>query len=268
MIANFWLRPGNTSASTNFLSFLEDTLEKLHGKRVGLVRMDSGFFSDHIMKTLEEKELNYIIACRFNNRIKHQLVYERKWANVAPGLDIAEGTYQGLDWENGRRIIMVRQRIDERPKAAGKQIRQVELFPDVADLSNYRYSCFVTNMALPMKVIYDTYRGRADSENRIKEIKYDFSVDKFTVHGFWANEACANFIIMAYNLYSLFRLVMTNNQSYPFMKSIRYSLLAIPGYIRKSKDKKVLYLARSLTTRKAFKGIWKAMDDLGFPYYA
>ena len=97
MIANFWLRPGNTSASTNFLSFLEDTLEKLHGKRVGLVRMDSGFFSDHIMKTLEKKELNYIIACRFNNRIKHQLVYERKWANVAPGLDIAEGTYQGLD---------------------------------------------------------------------------------------------------------------------------------------------------------------------------
>ena len=49
------------------------------------------------MKTLEKKELNYIIACRFNNRIKHQLVYERKWANVAPGLDIAEGTYQGLD---------------------------------------------------------------------------------------------------------------------------------------------------------------------------
>ena len=45
-------------------------------------------------------------------------------------------------------------------------------------------------------------------------------------------------------------------------------MLAIPGYIRKSKDKKVLYLARSLTTRKIFKGIWEAMDDLGLPYYA
>ena len=42
----------------------------------------------------------------------------------------------------------------------------------------------------------------------------------------------------------------------------------MPGYIRKSKDKKVLYLARSLITRKAFKGIWEAIDDLGFPYYA
>lgn len=267
MIANFWLRPGNTAASTNFPAFLNDTLGKLDGKRIGLIRMDSGFFSDLIMRELEAKNLNYIIACRFNNRIKHQLADEGRWVNVAPGLDIAEDTYRGIDWERGRRIVMVRQRVDVRPKAAGKKIRQLELFPEIADLANYRYSCFVTNMTLPMKVIYDTYRGRADSENRIKEVKYDFSVDKFTVHGFWANEACANFIIMAYNLYSLFRIVMTNNRNHPFMKSIRYSLLAIPGYIRKSKDTKILYLARSLTTRKAFKGIWEAMDDLGFPYY-
>ena len=45
MIANYWLRPGNTSASTNYLAFLEDTLENLQGKTVGLVRIDSGFFS-------------------------------------------------------------------------------------------------------------------------------------------------------------------------------------------------------------------------------
>ena len=76
MIANFWLRPGNTSASGGFLSFLEDTLEKLSGKKVGLIRMDSGFFSNQIMSYLEEKDLNYIIACRFNNRIKHHLAYQ------------------------------------------------------------------------------------------------------------------------------------------------------------------------------------------------
>lgn len=266
MIANYWLRPGNTSAQTNFLPFLDDTLEKMKGKKIGLIRADSGFFSNLIMSHLEELNLNYIIACRFNNRIKHELVYEQKWVNVTDGIDIAESTYQGLNWETPRRIVMVRQHIDERPKAAGKTIRQLELFPDVADLSNYRYSCFITNMDLPMKVIYDTYRGRADSENRIKEIKYDFSVDKFCVHGFWANEACANFIIMAYNLYALFRIVMTNRTRHPFLKKIRYELLAIPGYLRKSKDKKILYLARSIHIRKAFKGIWETMDDFGLPY--
>ena len=56
MIANYWLRPGNTSASTNYLSFLEDTLSKLEGKRVGLIRMDSGFFAKEILDYLENKE--------------------------------------------------------------------------------------------------------------------------------------------------------------------------------------------------------------------
>ena len=91
-------------------------------------------------------------------------------------------------------------------------------------------------------------------------------MDKFTVHGFWANEACANFIVMAYNLYALFRIILTNHQRHPFLKKIRYELLAIPAYIRKRKDKKILYLARSLNIRKAFKGIWETMDDFGLPY--
>jgi len=50
MIANYWLRPGNTSASTNYLAFLDNTLERLQGKKVGLLRMDSGFFSGDLEK--------------------------------------------------------------------------------------------------------------------------------------------------------------------------------------------------------------------------
>ena len=38
---------------------------------------------------------------------------------------------------------------------------------------------------MPMKVVYDTYRGWADSEYLIKELKTDFSVDSFVSHNFW-----------------------------------------------------------------------------------
>lgn len=34
MTANYWLRPGNTSASTNYLAFLDNTLERLQGNQV------------------------------------------------------------------------------------------------------------------------------------------------------------------------------------------------------------------------------------------
>ena len=79
MIADYWLRPGNTAASTNYLSFLEDTLENLAGKRVGLIRMDSGFFTKEILDYLEQKGLEYIVACRFTWPIKRELVGGKAW---------------------------------------------------------------------------------------------------------------------------------------------------------------------------------------------
>jgi hypothetical protein len=49
LVANMWLRSGNSSSANNFLSFLEDTLSKLKNKNVSLIRLDSGFFSKEII---------------------------------------------------------------------------------------------------------------------------------------------------------------------------------------------------------------------------
>ncbi len=62
-----------------------------------------------------------------------------------------------------------------------------------------------------MIVVYDSYRGRADSENRKKELKTDFSVDSFVSHNFWTTEACGNLIVLVYNFFSLFRPTLVNS---------------------------------------------------------
>ena len=133
MVANYWLRPGNTAVSTNYLAFLEDTLSRLENKKVGLVRMDSGFFTKEILDFLEYKKIHYIVACRFNNRIKYSLTHEKVWMEVADGLEISETSYQAESWDRPRRIIMVRQEMEKRPNAAGKQVRRLELFEDGND---------------------------------------------------------------------------------------------------------------------------------------
>lgn len=266
MIANHWLRPGNTSSNINYIAFLEDTLSRLGDKRVGLVRMDSGFFAKNILDCLERKKLHYIVACRFNNRIKYSLTHERTWIEITDGLEISETTYQANGWEKPRRIVMVRQEIEKRPNAAGKPIRQLVLFENENDFGKYRYSCFVTDLELPAKIVYDSYRGRADSENRIKELKYDFSIDDFVTNNFWATEACGNFIVMAYNFMSLFRMALINSNRKQFLKTIRYELISTPAYLGKTKDKHILYLARSLNTRKSFLSIWEKLKDFSLPY--
>lgn len=266
MIANYWLRPGNTSSSTNYIAFLEDTLSRLGNNRVGLVRMDSGFFAKDILDCLEKKKLHYIVACRFNNRIKYSLTHERTWVDITNGLEISETTYQANGWEKPRCIVMVRQEIEKRPNAAGKPIRQLALFENENDFGKYRYSCFATDLELPAKIVYDSYRGRADSENRIKELKYDFSIDDFVTNNFRATEACGNFIVMAYNFMSLFRHALINSNKKHFLKTIRYELISTPAYLGKTKDKHILYLARSLKTRQSFLSIWEKIKDFSLPY--
>ena len=124
----------------------------------------------------------------------------------------------------------------------------------------------MTDLDLPAKVVYDSYRGRADSENRIKELKYDFSLDNFVAHNFWATEACGNFIVMAYNFMSLFRHALMNSDKKHFLKTIRYELISAPAYLGRTKDKHILYLARSLKTRISFLTIWEKLKDFSLPY--
>ena len=114
--------------------------------------------------------------------------------------------------------------------------------------------------------MYDSYRGRTDSENRIKELKYDFSIDDFVTHSFRATEVCGNFIAMAYDFMSVFRLALINSNKKQFLKAIRYELISTSAYLGKTKDKHILYPARSLKTRLSFLSIWEKLKDFSLPY--
>ncbi|MBV6479579.1 MAG: hypothetical protein HGGPFJEG_02365 [Ignavibacteria bacterium] len=63
----------------------------------------------------------------------------------------------------------------------------------------------ITNLDLPCEQIWNIYKQRADTENRIKELKYDFGFDSFNMKDFYATEACLNIAMIVYNLMSLFR---------------------------------------------------------------
>ncbi len=265
MVANFWLRPGNSYTSNNFVGFLEDTLEKLKDKQVGLIRLDSGFYSKEVFEYLENQRteaINYIVAAKLYYPIKRKLAYQKTWLRLGDGIEIADTEYQAMDWENPRRMIIVRQEIKLRPKASGKQLR---LFENEELYKNYRYSCFITNLKLPAKIVYDIYRNRAESENRIKELKYDFGAESFNVKNFWATEASLNFVMFAYNLMSLFRQSVLGTRVNQRMKTLRYNVFAIGGYIIKNGNQKILKLSLGMKRRQWFSGLWYADKFMHWP---
>ena len=64
MVANFWLRPGNSNTSNNILAFLQETFDVLKGKTIGLFRADSGFYSKDVMEWLEDKQTDYVMSSK------------------------------------------------------------------------------------------------------------------------------------------------------------------------------------------------------------
>jgi hypothetical protein len=240
LVANMWLRSGDTSSANNFQGFLEDTLSKLKNKTVGLIRLDSGFFQSNILDYLETKSMNYVIAARFTKPIQRIIASNTNWIVLDNGIEICEQMYQSETWSRQRRLVVVRQRIKDRPKATGKQLR---MFEDEEIYKNYRYSAYVTSLTLPGAEVWRIYRGRGDAENRIKELKYDFGFDSFNLKDFYATEAALTFAMIAYNLMALFRTFVLQEKTQKTLSTLRYRTFAMGAYFEKVNDKLVLKIA-------------------------
>lgn len=262
MVANFWLRSGDAYTSNNIEAFLDDTFEKLQGKKVGLFRADSGFYDKKVFHYLEGKQIPYIVAVRLYKPVQQLLASHKTWMKIGHGIEIAESHYQSPLWDKARRIIMVRQYIPIRPKATG---RTLKLFEDEGIYKHYRYSCFITSLDLPAEQIWTLYRQRADAENRIKELKYDFGSDSFNLHNFYATEAALNVVMMAYNIISLFRQVVLGTAVHKQMKTLRYKVFAIGGYIIKKGNQRILKLSLAMKRREWFTGLWMNTNNLKSP---
>jgi len=226
MVANFWLRPGNTHSANNVLQFLEATLAHLGEKKVGLLRADSGFFDDVFLKVLEEKRIPYIIAARLNQVLQRGLYQATGWWALEPGLELTEISYQAACWSQPRRVIVVRQSIRQRKNAPGKLCPSSKMILTFKDGVT---GAFVTTLELPVAEVWRTYRGRADCENRIKELKADFGLDAFNLRDFWATESALGFAMLAYNLMSLFRQSVMRARVQHTLSTLHGLVLSIGG---------------------------------------
>jgi hypothetical protein len=114
-------------------------------------------------------------------------------------------------------------------------------------------------MNLSAKMIYDLYCNRADAENRIKEVKEDFGASSFVCHNFWATEAALNFVMIAYNLMSLFREAVLGRTIQHQLKMLRYEVFAIGGYMIKRGNSRILKLSLDMKRREWFCGLWSLL---------
>lgn len=132
--------------------------------------------------------------------------------NCVQGIELTQFEYQAPSWDKPRWVSGVRQHISSRQDTKGKTL---SLFAEDPCIGSWRYSAIVSDISFSAVNIWRLYRARANCENRIKKLKYDFGADAFNMKEFTATEATLNTVMLAYNLMSLFKRVVvksTRNQ--------------------------------------------------------
>jgi hypothetical protein len=135
----------------------------------------------------------------------------------------------------GRRLIVIRQRIAERAEAAGKTLM---------DVPGYRFQALVTNLPGSVRAleVWRRYNGRADVENRIKELGDQFGIKRLCVENFWGTEAMHHLAIAAYNLCVLLQRRLGQLEICQ-LNTLRWRLFARAAVWSRSQGKPTLKLA-------------------------
>lgn len=238
MVIQSWLRTGDSASSTDFNEFLDLVLQTLPPKNIGLIRADSGFFSDETIGYMESKQVRYIVAAKMYSTLAQQIFDEASWCRHSDGIDTASIYYKAQGWKKSRRVVVVRKLKEKYPKSGGKT-----LFQDYEEFSQYLYSAFVTDIEFSDKIIWDIYRHRAESETQIRELKENYGLEGFCCEKFEATEAAFRWACIAYNLMSLFKIAMLNQKHNPTLTTLKFQCIAIAGYLIKRSRKKTLVLA-------------------------
>jgi hypothetical protein len=265
MVIDGWMRRGKAHSNSNAIEFIEEILQIVDRENIGLLRGDVGFYSHRIMNFLEkeEKPIPYLFKVRMTTGVQKKIVEQQNWHpsnDVIAGAIYSEIQYKSSGWKNTRRVILVGIPKKEQTSKSGW------LFAEYEFLHRYEFYAFITNTKYSMIDIHRKYNQRGDTENRIKELKYDYAIDAFAMKSFAATDAAFRFVLLAYNLMTIFKRAMMQPRINHRLSTIKFQCLAIGSYLVNSGRSKILKLSAEGRRRHFLEHIFKNVEHIKPPY--
>jgi len=196
-ILHGWLGSGNCRSSRGVVEFLKEAWARLGARqRLRVVRADSGFFDQELLRFLEERGLPYLMVGRMRKWLRREAARVSEWERLDENYSTGEFRLQWLGWDRARRFVVVRERLREEKRSPGRRLLEAP---------GYTFRLLVTSCTgLPAELGRD-YHQRADVEKRLEELPYDLAADDFCLRQFFATEAVFCSILMLFNLLSEFQ---------------------------------------------------------------
>jgi hypothetical protein len=188
-----YLRPSKIDGAKHtwaILSLLVKRLRRQWPNVQIIFRGDSGFCRWRMLRWCDNHRVDYIIGLAKNARLElrgAELMEKAKKTFEATGEKqriFGEFTYAAGTWDRERRVIM---KAEYTIKGSNPRFIVTSLKGD------------------PQELYDDTYCGRGDMENRIKEQQLDLFADRTSCHHWWANQFRLLLSSMAYVLFETIR---------------------------------------------------------------
>lgn len=243
------LRPSDIDASAGSLPHLKRIIAKLRAAwpdvRI-IIRGDSGFCRDRIMRWCEENRVDFLLGLAKNKRLIRALGQELHQAQQqfqATGRSsrvFKDFTYQTRkSWSRKRRVIGKAEHLS---KGTNPRFIVTSLSPEQVEA----------------QTLYEQrYCARGDMENRIKEQQLHLFADRTSTHAMRSNQLRLLFSTMAYLLHLVLRefglagTELANAQA----GTIRSKLLKIGARVRVSVRRVWISLSESYPYQKLFERV-------------
>ena len=231
-----FVRSGNTYTANGAAEMIKEIVAHIKTDDLEILfRMDSGYFDDNIIEAIESTGCYYLIKGKEYATLASQVTDPSvSFSRGDEGRETTELVMKLDTWDKDRRFVV------SRILKPAKDRSQLSFL----DGSDFEYFYFVTNTELPSEKVVIAYEKRGNSENYIKEAKYDMAVGHLLLQSFWANEAIFQLMMLAYNLFLLFKIDFANGTEYrQQIKTFRLKYIFLAGKIIKMARNVVLKLS-------------------------
>lgn len=214
-------REGNESPGARNLEFIEHCVAQMpKGKRIGALRADSAAYQASVINWCEENGVKFALGGDLDRAVVEVIkgIPEGQWRKWRDS-EVAEAVHSMNETKKAFTLMVVRRG------------RQGDLFEP--GVSPYRYHVIATNKDESAEEVMAWYcqRGEA-SENRIKELKIGFGMERMPCGQFEANAMYFRIGVLAYNLFVVFKQMALDKSWYRHqVRTVRWRLYQTAGKV-------------------------------------
>ena len=192
-------RSGNVHDSHGAKDFILSCIAVVRAALPGVsieVRMDSAFFSDEIVGSLDVAGVEYTVSVPFERftDLKAHIEARRLWWPGAAQWDYFETKWKPKAWKTPHRFLFIRTRVKEQHK----EPIQLELF--VPHDYGYEFKVILTNKPLGARKALVFHNGRGSQEGIFAELKSDNALGYVPTRTWVGNQIYLLSVLLAHNL--------------------------------------------------------------------